>query len=43
MQALGEPVGDRLFFAGVATNPEHFGTIHGAYLSGLREGDRILA
>lgn len=43
MHALGEPVGDRLMFAGEATNPEWFGTVHGAYLSGLREADRVLA
>ncbi|WP_431230950.1 flavin monoamine oxidase family protein [Mycolicibacterium psychrotolerans] len=43
MQALGEPVGERLMFAGEATNPEWFGTVHGAYLSGLREADRVLA
>ncbi|MCV7347615.1 flavin monoamine oxidase family protein [Mycolicibacterium rhodesiae] len=43
MHALGEPVGERLMFAGEATNPEWFGTVHGAYLSGLREADRVLA
>ena len=42
MEALGEPVGDRLLFAGEATNPEFFATVHGAYLSGVREADRIL-
>jgi monoamine oxidase len=42
MHALGEPVGGRLLFAGEATNPEWFGTVHGAYLSGQREADRIL-
>ncbi|GAT11754.1 monoamine oxidase [Mycolicibacterium novocastrense] len=42
MSALGEPVGERLLFAGEATNPEFFGTVHGAYLSGIREADRIL-
>jgi monoamine oxidase len=42
MHALGEPVGERLLFAGEATNPEWFGTVHGAYLSGLREADRVL-
>lgn len=41
-EALAEPVGDRLAFAGEATNPEYFATVHGAYLSGLREADRIL-
>lgn len=42
MHALGEPVSERLLFAGEATNPEWFGTVHGAYLSGQREADRIL-
>jgi polyamine oxidase len=41
MQALAEPLG-RLAFAGEATNAEFFGTVHGAYQSGLREADRIL-
>lgn len=40
--ALAEPASDRLLFAGEATYPEHFATVHGAYLSGLREADRIL-
>ena len=43
MEALGEPVGERLMFAGEATNPEWFGTVHGAYLSGVREAERVLA
>jgi monoamine oxidase len=42
MTALGEPVGERLLFAGEATSPEFFGTVHGAYLSGVREADRVL-
>ena len=40
---LGDPVGERLFFAGEATEVEHTGTVHGALLSGLREADRILS
>jgi len=43
METLGEPVGERLLFAGEATNPEFFATVHGAYLSGVREAERILA
>ena len=42
MEALGEPVGERLLFAGEATNPEYFATVHGAYLSGVREAERIV-
>lgn len=38
--ALGEPVG-RLFFAGEATSMKHQGTVHGAYLSGLRAAKQI--
>jgi polyamine oxidase len=41
-EALAAPVGDRLSFAGEATHEEFFATVHGAYLSGLREADRIL-
>jgi hypothetical protein len=40
---LAEPVGDRLFFAGEATSEDYPSTVHGAYLSGLREAERILA
>lgn len=39
--ALGAPVGDRLFFAGEATNPSQWAVAHGAYVSGLREAARI--
>jgi monoamine oxidase len=42
MRTLSEPVARRLAFAGEATNPEFFGTVHGAYLSGVREAERIL-
>ena len=39
--ALAEPIGDRLFFAGEATERVHMATVHGAYLSGLREAKRV--
>ena len=39
-EALGEPGEDRLFFAGEATS-EYSATVHGAYLSGMREAGRI--
>jgi len=35
-------VGDRLFFAGEATIKEYYATVHGAYLSGVREARRII-
>lgn len=39
---LAKPVDDTLFFAGEATNRKYFGTVHGAYLSGIRAADEIL-
>ena len=38
--ALAEPAG-RLFFAGEATMRRYPATVHGAYLSGVREAERI--
>jgi monoamine oxidase len=32
-----------LFFAGEATEGRYFGTVHGAYLSGLRAAKEIAA
>ena len=39
---LARPVGDRLLFAGEATNRRYPATVHGAYLSGVREAERVL-
>ena len=41
MRELGAPVGERLLFAGEATEPELYATVHGALVSGLREARRI--
>jgi len=42
-EVLGEPIGERVFFAGEATNRRYPATVHGAYLSGVREASRIAA
>jgi lysine-specific histone demethylase 1 len=39
--ALAEPVGGRVFFAGEATTHKWPATMHGAFLSGLREAARV--
>ena len=31
-----------VMFAGEATEPDYFSTVHGAYLSGIRESNRVL-
>ncbi len=40
---LGEPVGDKVFFAGEATRDDYPATVHGAYLSGVRAARQIAA
>jgi len=42
-QMLATPVNDRLFFAGEATMPHSYSTVHGAWLSGQRVAQEILA
>lgn len=41
--ALAQPIGERVFFAGEATHRQFPGTVHGALLSGRREAKRIAA
>lgn len=41
IEELAAPVGTRLLFAGEATYRQHWGCAHGAYVSGLREAQRI--
>lgn len=40
---LAQPVEGRLFLAGEATEARHFGSLHGAYLSGLRAARDLAA
>lgn len=42
-RTLAEPIENKVFFAGEATSAQDPSTVHGAYLSGLREADRIAA
>jgi polyamine oxidase len=41
--ALARPIDDRVFFAGEATHRTYPGTVHGAYLSGIREANRVMS
>ncbi|MDR3477371.1 MAG: FAD-dependent oxidoreductase [Gammaproteobacteria bacterium] len=41
-EALAAPCDGRLFFAGEATSSSYLATTHGAYLSGIREANRII-
>lgn len=38
---LADPINSKLYFAGEATHSDYPATVHGAYLSGLREALRI--
>ncbi|KAG8981827.1 hypothetical protein FRB94_009215 [Tulasnella sp. JGI-2019a] len=38
---LARPLWNRFFFAGEHTEPDHFASVHGAYLSGVREAGKI--
>ena len=38
---IAEPHGDRVYFAGEHTSRKYRGTVHGAYISGIREADNI--
>jgi monoamine oxidase len=40
---LAEPLDGRIFFAGEATNPRAYATVHGAHLSGCEAATAILA
>lgn len=40
---LAEEINDKIFFAGEHTEADYFSTAHGAYLSGIREADKIIA
>lgn len=42
-RTLARPVGERLFFAGEATHPHYFSTVHGAYETGVRAAREIIA
>lgn len=39
---LAEEIDNRVFFAGEHTEIDYFSTAHGAYLSGIREADKII-
>lgn len=40
---LAAQISNKLFFAGEHTESDYFSTVHGAYLSGLREAAKIIA
>jgi monoamine oxidase len=42
LEALGEPIGGRLLFAGEATSSARAGFVDGAMTTGIREAKRLL-
>lgn len=42
LRTLAQPASERVLFAGEATHEKCYATVHGAYLSGLREAERVL-
>lgn len=42
-RTLAEPIADRLFFAGEAVHSRYFGTVHGAYETGIRAAREIMS
>ena len=40
---LAEEISDKVFFAGEHTEIDYFSTVHGAYLSGIREANKIIS
>ncbi len=40
--ALAAPVGEHIFFAGEATHPHYWATVHGAYETGVRAAREVL-
>ena len=40
-ESFERPIDDKLFFAGEHTSRDYRGTVHGAYLSGIREAEKI--
>lgn len=38
---IAAPINNKIFFAGEHTEADYFSTVHGAYLSGIREANRI--
>jgi monoamine oxidase len=41
-QLLAQPVADRVFFAGEATHPHFYATVHGAYETGVRAAREVI-